>query len=1356
MAFSFTVGTVNARFRWLSLFLGALVAVTSMVWPALPASANGSPSVTVSNFSVAPSSTATFTVGLSNFDAGTYIVTMSVPSGSGTLAPSTQNGLSQTGTFSLTGANEIGFEGTREAVTTAMTNMSFTSSANPGSVTLSVSVAQSSDGNSVDPNLFYNSGNGNYYKLVDNGSALTWETARAAAAASTFLGATGYLATITSSSENSFIATKTTAASIWIGASDEFGAINRATRQTTFANQTASEGKWYWVTGPEAGTQFFDQSTQQAVGGRFENWAANEPNNSGSAQHHAITNWNVGGEWDDSNVDGAQRYLIEFTGGDTTGDSASASATISVASIPTVTSLSPEAGAESGGTFVTVTGSGFQDDSGNSLVTGVTIGGAAATEIDVISATSLSLKTPAGTGSSNQVIVTTSIGSSTDLVNFTYEADGLFPTVTGVTPSSGTVAGGTSIEVTGTGFTSASKVFIDGVELNTSYNPTTGKLTATTPSRTSSDTNLTVGAKALQVRVPRDGSNLANGYRASGEEVFFSYAPALEDPNDDNYAFPPGRVELGTTLAARTQAKPLSKTGTSAPYTMSGFIGPRISGRIDTAADYANYPTYSYQTDRSYSSSPSGNGREGFEVPSSAISYGSYTVSKVDANTPDESWQMSSSLGCNNYNNNAGDGVSAYCSIFGPQLISEPFYATSGQSISFTWKAEDGGDDYEVYAYLVSVSSQTDLSFADGDHTTILHSRGALTDFTTTAASIPSTGLYRFRFVNGSFDATGGQALGAQMYVKTAVVLGRSNSITFGAIADRTTSDADPFTVTTSATSGAEVSVAASGACSATTSHSGGITTVTISRTSVGSRLCTLTASQGQEGLFAPASSVTRSFNYPTVSTPNQPTALTATAGNQQASVVFTPPTSNGGVAITNYEYQLDGGSWVTLSPASTATTIVITGLTNGTQYSIKVRAVNAQGSGTASDAVVVTPAAPPTSQNRPRNNDDPVISSPAPATFRIPTPPTNFTNTAPPPVPGPVNRGPQTAPPTNPLATVNGVPTPTNTQTIGNTGVRVTTGTLDFGVRVPNETQGRITQNQSGSPELSVVRNQSTIFSGQGVLPGSTVQVFMSFGPNQSAELARIPVDANGTFNGQAALQTPGSNTPLPIGRHVLQVVSVDQNGNQTVVDMPINVAQPNPQPEILLTNGQTPTLPPGQSLATRAGEPVNVNIIPVPDNKQAIIDGGDWTMSIIAEGDGSNLTETEDGRVLVEFIRDEAANVSGSGFLPDTRADVWLFSEPTLLGTVDIDENGEFNGSINVDGRVVAVGEHTLQLQGVGEDGYVRAANLGVVVNDADGAAATTEQSSLTWIWWLIALLAVIALAVAYWYWRRQQSAS
>ncbi len=84
------------------------------------------------------------------------------------------------------------------------------------------------------------------------------------------------------------------------------------------------------------------------------------------------------------------------------------------------------------------------------------------------------------------------------------------------------------------------------------------------------------------------------------------------------------------------------------------------------------------------------------------------------------------------------------------------------------------------------------------------------------------------------------------------------------------------------------------------------------------------------------------------------------------------------------------------------------------------------------------------------------------------------------------------------------------------------------------------------------------------------------------------------------------------------------------------------------------------------------------------------------------------------MSFTRDAPVTFSGEGFMPGSRADVWLFSDPTLLGTVDIKEDGTFTALFAVDSAFVPTGNHTLQIQGVGDDGYVRAANLGVQVFD------------------------------------------
>jgi autotransporter-associated beta strand protein len=82
----------------------------------------------------------------------------------------------------------------------------------------------------------------------------------------------------------------------------------------------------------------------------------------------------------------------------------------------------------------------------------------------------------------------------------------------------------------------------------------------------------------------------------------------------------------------------------------------------------------------------------------------------------------------------------------------------------------------------------------------------------------------------------------------------------------------------------------------------------------------------------------------PTV--PGAPTVGTATAGDAQISVAFTPPASDGGSAILDYTATCGAQSATGTSPP-----IVVTGLANGTAYTCTVVARNAVGTGPASAA---------------------------------------------------------------------------------------------------------------------------------------------------------------------------------------------------------------------------------------------------------------------------------------------------------------------------------------------------------------------------------------------------------------------
>jgi len=92
---------------------------------------------------------------------------------------------------------------------------------------------------------------------------------------------------------------------------------------------------------------------------------------------------------------------------------------------------------------------------------------------------------------------------------------------------------------------------------------------------------------------------------------------------------------------------------------------------------------------------------------------------------------------------------------------------------------------------------------------------------------------------------------------------------------------------------------------------------------------------------------------------PRAPTTATATAGDGSASIEFTRG-SNGGSAITNYKYSIDGGTtYIALNPASATSPMTIPGLTNGVLTTIKLIAVNANGQTPSGYAktVTVTPA---------------------------------------------------------------------------------------------------------------------------------------------------------------------------------------------------------------------------------------------------------------------------------------------------------------------------------------------------------------------------------------------------------------
>ena len=96
----------------------------------------------------------------------------------------------------------------------------------------------------------------------------------------------------------------------------------------------------------------------------------------------------------------------------------------------------------------------------------------------------------------------------------------------------------------------------------------------------------------------------------------------------------------------------------------------------------------------------------------------------------------------------------------------------------------------------------------------------------------------------------------------------------------------------------------------------------------------------------------------PRITWPGAPENLVAEGGDGQVKLTWEAPEDDGGSAITDYQYRINGRNpWPSIG--STQTTHTLTGLINGTAYVFEVRAVNRIGRGRASNRAKATPMAP-------------------------------------------------------------------------------------------------------------------------------------------------------------------------------------------------------------------------------------------------------------------------------------------------------------------------------------------------------------------------------------------------------------
>ncbi|MGA1035776.1 MAG: fibronectin type III domain-containing protein, partial [Ilumatobacteraceae bacterium] len=187
------------------------------------------------------------------------------------------------------------------------------------------------------------------------------------------------------------------------------------------------------------------------------------------------------------------------------------------------------------------------------------------------------------------------------------------------------------------------------------------------------------------------------------------------------------------------------------------------------------------------------------------------------------------------------------------------------------------------------------------------------------------------------------------------LALEESQSMTVGALSQTITAPAIPdraygsasFSIASSASadSGLPVAYSSDDTAVCTISGSGVVTTL-----AVGS--CVLRLTQAGNAQYAAASPVLRTFSVYAVA-PSRPFIFSASPGDGAIAVAFSAPGFTGGAAVTAYRLiATPTGAGATVTDDSCAASpCTITGLVNGTEYTVTVAGINTAGVGLASGA---------------------------------------------------------------------------------------------------------------------------------------------------------------------------------------------------------------------------------------------------------------------------------------------------------------------------------------------------------------------------------------------------------------------
>ena len=322
----------------------SILAALGLLLALVPATAQASSAISIGTTNFGAGVASNVGVTLTGFDqTQNYQVTVKFVNTltdadvtNGTLT-ATQSGTTLISGYTSYAAAKLGFKGSYSQIASALSTLTWNPTSASGDTSMRIGIATQPG-----TDEFYDANSSRYYKYISTLTA--WGAARTAAEGTYLFGLRGYLAEVTSSAENNFIANETSATNIWIGATED---------STTAANFkgnsfTGDAGQsWIWQGATQTplptGSGGAAGNTGNTLPGVFSSWATGEPNNdSKPGQDCAVTNWGgAKGMWNDLPCTSTQAYLIEFGG--RAGETSTASITTLTATVVAQTLTAPGA-----------------------------------------------------------------------------------------------------------------------------------------------------------------------------------------------------------------------------------------------------------------------------------------------------------------------------------------------------------------------------------------------------------------------------------------------------------------------------------------------------------------------------------------------------------------------------------------------------------------------------------------------------------------------------------------------------------------------------------------------------------------------------------------------------------------------------------------------------------------------------------------------------------------------------------------------------------------------------------------------------------------------------------------------------